>query len=93
MAKLNEETLSALRAKHPPQPPSSCFLLAPAVNTFLLFLAEVEIVQAIRSFPSNSAGGPDGLHPQHLIDLTSASAERGGRELLTALSSFILHIS
>ena len=49
-------------------------------------------MQAIRSFPCNSAGGPDGLRPQHLVDLTSASAERGGRELLTALSSFILHI-
>ena len=92
LAELNEETLSALRAKHPPQPPGSCFPLAPAVNTSLPFIAEVEIVQAIRSFPSNSAGGPDGLRPQHLVDLTSASAERGGRELFTALSSFIVHI-
>ena len=92
LAELNEEALSALRAKHPPQPPSSCFPLAPAVNTSLPFLAEVEIVQAIRYFPSNSAGGPDGLRPQHLVDLISASAERGGRELLTALSSFIVHI-
>ena len=49
-------------------------------------------MQAIRSFPCNSAGGPDGLRPQHLVDMTSASAERGGRELLTTLSSFILHI-
>ena len=43
LAELNE-TLSSLRAKHPPQPPSSCFPLAPAVNTSLPFLAEVEIV-------------------------------------------------
>ena len=92
LAELNEEILSALRAKHPPQPPGSCFPLAPAVNTSLPFLAEGEIVQPIRSFPCNSAGGPDGLRPQHLVDLTSASAERGGRELLIALSSFILHI-
>ena len=76
-AELNEETLSALRAKHPPQPPRSCFPLAPAANTSLPFLAEGEIVQAIRSFPCNSAGGLDGLCP-HLVDLTSASAERGG---------------
>ena len=92
LAELNEETLSALRAKHPPQPPGSCFPLAPAANTSLPFLAEGETVQAIRSFPCNTAGGPDGLRPQHLVDLISASAERGGRELLTALSSFILHI-
>ena len=92
LAELNEEALSPLRTKHPPQPPGSCFPLAPAANTSLPFLAEGEIVQALRSFPCNSAGGPDGLRPQHLVDLTSASAERGGRELLTALSSFILHI-
>ena len=88
LAELNEETLSALRAKHSPQHPGSCFLLAPAANTSLPFLAEGEIVQAIRSFPCTSAGGPDGLRPQNLVELTSASAERGGRELLTALSFF-----
>ena len=92
LAELNEETLSALRAKHPPQSPGSCFPLAPAANTSLPFLEEGEIMQTIRSFPCNSAGGLDGLCPQHLVDLTSASAKRGGRELLTALSSFILHI-
>ena len=39
-------------------------------------------------FPRGSAGGPDGLRPQHLLDLTSASAEHGGRELLRSLTSF-----
>ena len=32
------------------------------------------------------------MHPQHLKDLTSESAERDGRELLSALTSFINHI-
>ena len=51
-------------------------------------ICEEDVCHAIRSFPRGSAGGPDGIHPQHLSDLTSASAERGGRELLSALTSF-----
>ena len=41
-----------------------------------------DIVQAIRSFSNGSSGGQGGLRPQHLKNLVSASAERGGRELL-----------
>ena len=86
----SEETLSALRAKHPPRHPDSNF---PNQDPPLLTpLFEKEVLKAIRSFPCGSAGGPDGLRPQHLKDLTSESAERGGRELLQALSSFITHI-
>ena len=46
------------------------------------------MAQAIRSFPSGSVGGPDGLLPQHLKDLTSNSAGFGGKMLLEALTSF-----
>ena len=49
-------------------------------------------MQAIRLFPCGSAGGPDGLQLQHLVDLTSTSAEKRGRELISALSSFIHHV-
>ena len=38
---------------------------------------------------NGSAGGPDGLRPQHLKDLIGASAERGGKELLSALIDFV----
>ena len=92
LAPMSEETLSSLRAKHPRQSDGSCLPPAPQVDTLLMPLAEGEIMQAIRSFPCGSAGGPDGLRPQHLVDLTSASAERGGRELISALSSFIHHV-
>ena len=47
-----------------------------------------EVASAIRSFPQGSLGGPDGIHPQHLLDLTNASAEHGGRSLLRALTAF-----
>ena len=47
----------------------------------------------LRSFPRGSAGGPDGIRPQHLLDLTSASAERGGHLLISALTSFVSHVA
>ena len=92
MTDLNEETLSALHAKHPPLHPDSSFSAPLEIPPSLFPLSEKEVVTAIRSFPCGSAGGPDGLRPQHLKDLTSESAERGGRELTRALSSFIFHI-
>ena len=44
-------------------------------------LTEDEIAKAIYSFPStySSAGGPDGLRPWHLKDLTGPFAIGGGR--------------
>src|SRR6218665_2457410 len=31
--------------------------------------SEKEVADAVRSFPAGSASGPDGLRPQHLLDL------------------------
>ena len=45
-------------------------------------------MSSIRSFVPGSAGGPDGLRPQHLKDLTSATAGDAGRRLLTELTEF-----
>ena len=55
-------------------------------------MGEDEVLQAVPSFPRGSAGGPDGLCPQHLLDLTGASAELGGQQLLRALTSFCNHV-
>ena len=52
-------------------------------------VSEVEVVQVIRSFPNRLAEGTDGLRPQHLKDLISASAGRGGKEFLRALTAFV----
>ena len=90
IAVINQETLSELKAKHPPAHPDSNFPPAPESPALLAEITEREVARAIKSFPCGSAGGPDGLRPQHLKDLTSESAERGGKELLRALSSFIL---
>ena len=92
MAELNDETLSALKAKHLPSHIDSSFPSPLENPPALPPLSEKEVIKAICSFPCGSAGGPDGLRPQHLKDLTCESAERGGKELVRALSAFILHV-
>ena len=90
MADINAvETLGALKEKHPPMHPNSRFPpLVEGTASTQIFISEEDVCHAIRPFPRGSAGGPDGIRPHHLSDLTSASAERGGRELLSALTSF-----
>ena len=88
IAELDEVTLAALRSKHPPPHPNSCIPPVPEEFAPAIQVSEEEIAHAISSFPNGSSGGPDGLRPQHLKDLISTSAERGGRELLRALTSF-----
>ena len=89
IAEQNEESLAALRAKHPPPHPDSCIPSPPEEPFSSPPVSEVEVRQAILSFPNGSAGGPDGLRPQHLKDLTGTSAGRGGKDLLRALTSLI----
>ena len=88
------DTIRALSEKHPPRYDDSCVPQQSALfnsSSPSLNFSNVE-VRAICSFPRGSAGGPDGLRPQHLLDLTSASAERGGVVLLSALASFMSHV-
>ena len=86
----NAETLSALRSKHPAPHPNS--LMPPPFPPDQLQGLQVsceEVVGAIKSFPCGSAGGPDGLRPQHLKDMVCSSAGGGVSCLLRALTAFI----
>jgi len=47
-----------------------------------------DIIDAIKSFPAGSAGGIDGLRPQHLKDLTSVHTGDAGRRLVSRLTEF-----
>ena len=90
IADITPDTLSALLEKHPHPHPDSYLPSPPIPGNFVPFseiLAD-EILSSIRSFPRGSAGGPYGIRPQHLLDLTGASAELGGRMLLRALTNF-----
>jgi hypothetical protein len=50
-------------------------------------VSEAEVSKAILSFPAGSAGGPDGVRPQHLIELIRCPV--AGAQLLTALTAFV----
>ena len=44
-----------------------------------------EVARAIKSFLNGSIGGPDGLRPQHLKDMTGSGSGEGGHQLLKVL--------
>ena len=84
IADVTDETIKVLQSKYPDPHPESNVPSPPQPEEIVLLpaISEEEVTAAIRSFPRGSAKGPDGLRPQHLLDLTSASAERGGKILL-----------
>jgi len=52
-----------------------------------LSVDESEVRRAVLSFPAGSAGGPDGLHPQHIRDMLLC--REAGLGFLTALTAFV----
>ena len=85
LAEKNGSTLQAL--KHSSHP-DSAFPPAPTPlpqDDEIFAISEEMIVGAIRSFSPGSAGGPDGLSPQHLKDMIHVKAHGGASVLLTAL--------
>ena len=73
----SEEVTQLLQAKHP-QPTCSPTLPESASPETQLQTNEDEIRKAIASFPAGSSGGPDGIRPVHLKDLTALSAGDAG---------------
>ena len=88
MAPFDDVTAAALRIKHPVRFMSVSPTQLPSSSDSTRCLLESDILAAVKSFIPGSAGGPDGLRPQHLKDLTSASAGDAGRRLLTRLTEF-----
>ena len=90
IADMSNATLSALQQKHPTPHPDSCIPPLPQDSVAHTVSVSVEeVAKAIRSFPNGSAGGPDGLRPQHLKDMVGPSTAGGGHALLSALTSFL----
>lgn len=93
-ANVSDETLEALRSKHPPPPLNECFPEPPFPTNTNIFNATINNVNlAISSFPAGSSSGLDGLTPQHLKDMISiATGETGFKVLitLTKFSNFLL---
>ena len=92
IADCNSQTLDALRSKHPPAPFDSNIDVLNCLPPLPFQIDAEVIVKAIRSFPSGSTGGLDGLLPQHLKDLTGPTAGDGAASLLTGLIGLMVLI-
>ena len=83
-ADMSQATLTKLEAKHPAAPLDRSS--APDPNQFqALQVTEEDVMRAIRSFPAGSSAGPDGVRPQHILDMVSC--REGGQEL--AITAFV----
>ena len=99
MAPHDDKTLAALLLKHPPRRVAPS-VAAPTTqnNNSLnspssltpppLVVLDRDILDAIKSFPAGSAGGIDGMRPQHLKDLTSVHTGDAGQRLISRLTEF-----
>ena len=88
LAESNLDTLNKLKEKHPAANSNgSSAPLPSSVNTQALQVTENEVLKAVRSFPSGSAGGPDGIRPQHLVELVTC--KESAPNFLPALTSFV----
>jgi len=50
-------------------------------------VTEREVSSAIRSFPAGSAAGPDGIRPQHILDLITC--KEAGQDLVAAITQLV----
>ena len=85
MEKPSLASYHSLTSKHPPAPedrrkPNTNIAFEP------ILVSSSQVLNAIRSFPAGSSGGPDGLRPQHLKDMTEKQV---GGSMLTALTHFV----
>ncbi|XP_048483467.1 uncharacterized protein LOC125489916 [Plutella xylostella] len=93
IAENNEETLEALRLKHPAPGRPLNFPPEPASSDEYLVVEVDDVARAIGSFNNGSAAGLDGIRPELLKELTSSGAGDNGATLLQSicnLSNFLL---
>ncbi|GAV01566.1 hypothetical protein RvY_12257 [Ramazzottius varieornatus] len=83
------EVLEAPRLKHPPEQDVTSFSPEPESDVAVPPVLPHEISQAIISFPNGSGGGPDGLRPPHLKDLTNGLTDVASNELTEALAGLM----
>ena len=85
-ADCSDTVFTSMQDKHPPAASDRKPVPAPSSYTPLQ-VSESVVLQAVRSFPAGSSGGPDGFRPQHLSDLISCKV--GGSALLVAVTGFV----
>ena len=88
IAPVTDETMQALRLKHPPANADASFPEKFPISPEFPHVNEGEIWTAIMSFPNGSAGGLDGLKPQHLKDLINPAGAEAASKLCLTLAKF-----
>jgi len=86
LAEPSVECLAKLQEKHPRATVTAADLPSSS-QVQCLSVDESEVRRAVLSFPAGSAGGPDGLRPQHIRELLLC--QEAGRDFLSALTAFI----
>ena len=82
----NDITFAKLLERHPAAPADRSQPPDPH-NTTAVQMTEAEVQKVKRSFPAGSSGGPDGVRPQHILDLINC--RECGTALLTSITGFV----
>ena len=82
----DQATLESLQRRHPAAPVDGNILPNPCAYSAMQ-ATEQDVIKAIRSFPVGSSAGPDGLRPQHLLDLINC--QEAGNALITSITALI----
>ena len=86
LAPFTMDTATKLQVKHPQANPNRGPISSP--NTFVpLRISEADVKSATSSFPAGSAGGSDGLRPNHMSQLLSC--RESGQSILTDITALI----
>ena len=94
LAPFTDATVEELKLKHQPRAANTQLFSAANATTQStqpnsLMLSESDILAAVISFQPGSAGGLDGLRPQHLKDLNNTGTGDVGRRLPSRLTDFV----
>ena len=81
-----DATFAKLQERHPAAPANRSPPPDPKDMTAIQ-MTEAEVQKIIRSFPAGSSGGPDGVRPQHILDLINC--RECGTALLTSITGFV----
>ena len=86
-APVNETTFKELCSKHPSPPPDRPPIPVPHLASDAFQTTEAMVYEQIRRFPPGSAGGPDGLRPQHVLEMVNTKDI--GPELISAITGLV----
>ena len=88
-APVNATTLGLLKEKHPHRHPFSSNPPPLGHHNSFSEVSPSQFRIAIQSFPSGSAGGPDGLRSQHLRNLDFSCSGLGSSLILDSITRFV----